>query len=171
MARPSVAACLGILVAGCTYTGAATGPGIATFQTPGIIPPAFVVVGPPIVGAPAASAEKPAPHDGAYAGIAHVLDDPGGACSSLTGETSSVPPSNFFSFQGPDGGIRVSNFVVRGDSVSLGRFSGTIRPDGGLTMQAGSYYVLGRFIGPEFVGRFWQPRPGCTYTMVLQPVA
>ena len=153
------AALLGL--SGCTYTGPATGPGSVTISTPGIIPERTQtgISTPPV---------KAAPRDGSYVGIARVLDDPGGACFSLTQQHNSLPTGSIFGF-GADGTIRVTNFDVAHGQVSFGPFTGPINPDGGVNMQAGAHYVFGRFIGSDFVGQFWQPQPGCTFHLFVYP--
>jgi len=161
-----------LLAAACSYTGSATGPGVVTFATPGVIPP-IVVIAPSGARAAAAPSAAPAPRQGAYAGSGQVLDDPGGACGEFVSETrhGDLPPANVFTPGGASGAVRVDNFVVNGDSVSMGPFQGGIRPDGSVMLQSGQAYLLGRFVGSDFVGRYWRPQPGCTYSMVLRPVA
>jgi hypothetical protein len=67
--------------------------------------------------------------------------------------------------------LHVGNFNVEGSKVSFGAYSGTVAPNGSLQMQVGQTWVYGQFIGSHFEGRFWQPYPGCTYTLSLEPTA
>jgi hypothetical protein len=72
---------------------------------------------------------------GNYAGTAVPLETGGGVCI----ETE-----------------RVTNFRVRGNRVSFGRFHGTISSDGGLQMPDGQDWIVGQFAGATFRGRFCQ---------------
>jgi hypothetical protein len=139
---------LGLLLAGCTYSGP-TNPSV-TNTVPGQLP----AVGPPPGIAPAppgmAAAPSPSPQNGHYAGTGIVMSNQGDVCSQQ---------------------IRVTNFIVDNGHVSFGAYHGTIQADGSLHMQAGPTYVYGQFMGSHFDGRFWRPPPGCTYDLSLDPVS
>ena len=139
---------LGFLVAACTYSGP-NNPTV-TYNAPGQLPsagmPGGTVPPPPSMGAGTTGA----PQSGHYAGIGTVMSNQGDRCSPQ---------------------MRVTNFIVNGNRVSFGSYRGTIQPDGALHMQAGQTYVYGQFIGSHFNGRFWQPPPGCTYDLSLDPVS
>jgi len=135
-------------LAGCQYTGQATGPGTVTVSTPFFIPPAPPGVPglpPPAVG----SGQAPRPPDGEYAGIAKVLNNGGGNCSDT---------------------VRIKYWIVKNGQVRFQGFSGTIARDGGLKMQYGRAYIIGTYRGAHFEGRYWQPQPGCTYVISVGPV-
>jgi hypothetical protein len=106
-------------------------------------------------GAPPAPAAAPTAVSGAVgADVANVTLPPSGTFVGV-GRTLCENP------------LRINNFIVSGDTVTFGRFRGTIRPDGTLEMQAGGSFVYGKFNGSHFDGRFWAPPPTCTYQLSL----
>jgi hypothetical protein len=94
-------------------------------------------------------------HDGLYAGDAQALNSLGAVCPEFLG----------------GGGFR-----VEGRHVSFGQFSGTIGPNGDLTMIYGHDSVVGRFIGDEFRGVLsyqalpLSQHPPCSYAIVMRRV-
>jgi hypothetical protein len=97
---------------------------------------------------------SPANRSGSYAGTATPIETGGGLCL----ETQ-----------------KVSNFIVRGNSVHFGGFRGTIAPDNGLQMIYGRQWIVGQFEGPTFHGQFDIPgtfgAPECSYMLNLERVA
>lgn len=97
--------------------------------------------------APAARASR----DGIYRGTAQVLDSGGGLCP----ETQEIS------------GLRVS-----GTTASYGGYTGTIGPDGSVTMYYGRSTIAGQFSGPTFRGQLDVPGRfgalGCSYLLNLQ---
>ncbi len=148
----------GLAMAGCQGTGITVGPGSVpdswTFRTNNSAPPNAPAVGPPAAllggAAPASVTAAPSgpPPQGRYVGEATVSANP------LDLQCGPAP---------------ISDFEVRGNSVSLGGFRGSIGPDGGVEMQAGPRYIFGHFTGSTFVGTM-NNSPGCSYTLSLHPV-
>jgi hypothetical protein len=91
---------------------------------------------------------------GNYAGTAVPLETGGGICIDTK---------------------QVTNFRVRGNRVSFGRFRGTIAPDGGLQMPDGQDWIVGQFEGATFHGQLnlygRLGSPSCTYMFSLERVA
>jgi hypothetical protein len=54
---------------------------------------------------------------------------------------------------------------VSGNQVHFGSFNGTIQPNGVVEMEWGRNWVIGRFDGPHFVGRWIAP--ACSYELTL----
>ena len=89
---------------------------------------------------------------GSYAGTAQPLSTDLGACINT---------------------LKVSGFLVRGNSVRFGGFHGTIAADSGLQMAYGQQWVIGQFEGASFHGQLNFPGrfgPGCTYMLTLERV-
>lgn len=122
--------------------------GFAAAPQSNTVPPPPGLAQPSNGGAGAASSGRPA--SGPYRGIALSLNDPGGSC-----------PGRF----------DVTDWIVSGDQVTFGSFSGVIQPDGSLKMQAGPTFVYGTYVGSHFTGRVWRPQPSCTYSLALDPAA
>jgi hypothetical protein len=160
-ARPALfpralAPLLGLLGA-CTMQMAGNRPETLTVDMPGSFPETYQLdrgqkQGPETLAPPENLAVGEAagglPPSGAWAGIGHATSDPMGGC---------------------DDTIRVTGFNVNGNQVNFGPFSGTIQPNGGLRMQQGPRYVIGKFKGPRFEGQFWRAGLACNYAVVLQP--
>jgi hypothetical protein len=63
--------------------------------------------------------------------------------------------------------VRMAGMTVTGSRVRYQGFRGTIQPDGFIQMQAGERFLYGAFDGDRFVGHLWQPKPACTYDVVM----
>jgi hypothetical protein len=132
-----------LLLGGCTIQTGLPGPEVIA-GTP---------VGPVPLVPQVAAAPPPAPPgslDGEYAGVGTVLSTGGGLC---------IRPLN------------IAGFVVRGDAVRYGRFSGTIAPNAAVQMIADGDWIVGQFQGPTFRGELDVPgvrdQPGCSYLLNL----
>lgn len=136
-------------------------PSSVTFTIPGsqprtvapdgsVIPPpgALELNAAPAPGAPPAGPDG-LPVSGHYTGIANRLNNPGGRCRD---------------------DVELTNFTVKGDRVRFGKFTGRIRSDGSIQMQAGRSYVTGSFVGSRFTGRMFAPQPSCMDAVQLDPV-
>jgi hypothetical protein len=82
--------------------------------------------------------------NGAYRGYGRIVRNPGGTCQT---------------------GMPVYGMQVSGDQVHFGSFNGTIQPNGVVEMEYGRNWVIGRFDGPHFVGRWIAP--ACSYELTL----
>jgi hypothetical protein len=82
--------------------------------------------------------------DGSYRGSGRLVRNPGGTCQT---------------------GMPVYGMQVSGDQVHFGSFNGTIQPNGVAEMEYGRNWVIGRFDGPRFVGRWIAP--ACSYELIL----
>lgn len=82
--------------------------------------------------------------DGSYRGSGRIVRNPGGACET---------------------GMPVYGMRVSGDQVHFGSFSGTIAPNGVVEMEYGRNWVIGRFNGSHFTGRWIAP--ACSYELTL----
>ena len=82
--------------------------------------------------------------DGAYRGYGRVVRNPGGTCQT---------------------GMPVYWMQVSGNRVHFGSFNGTIQANGVVEMEWGRNWVIGRFEGPHFVGRWINP--ACSYELIL----
>ena len=164
--RPGVVRqlCACLLFAGCSGPMSNvvmdTPTGTTPIYTPSPSPPGMPLgqVGPPPgLDNPSPAQPQPRPQarggdrSGNYAGTAVPLDTGGGICIDTK---------------------QVTNFRVRGNRVSFGRFHGTIAPDGGLQMPDGQDWIVGQFEGATFhgqlnlYGRFGGP--ACTYMFSLE---
>ncbi len=98
---------------------------------------------------PPASLEQAAAWQGTYAGTA-VINDP-----ALPGPVCAPQ-------------IPIAGFVVTGNQVSFGEFSGTIRNDDSLEMTFRRAWLTGRFVPNGFVGAmFVAPTEYCQYSVSL----
>jgi hypothetical protein len=142
------------LLAGCTYH-TPNGPRIGTpvlswtFPTgPGSGDPFALGVPPSSLGEPHTLA-PPAPDlTGRYSGEAEVTFNPGQAsdCTDL----------------------RINgSLVVNGREARLLQFTGTIRQDGQVLMQAGDKWISGRFVGRTFQGVLLRRSPACAWNLSL----
>ena len=137
-------------VTACTSTRTVVEPGEVLFQIRNPVP-SNAAPPPPALGNTAqAISPPPTPRSGHYAGYGYDIVGPGGMCA---------------------GKIRIYNFIVNGNQITFGAYSGTIRSNGHLEIQGGDTYIVGDFVGAHFEGRYWQPVPACTYTLSLEPVA
>jgi hypothetical protein len=147
-----------VLLGACSMQVQGNDPGALTIDMPGQFPetfqldrgqmPAADAIGPP----PNLDAGDPVagpPRSGSYAGIGRSTSDPMGGCQDT---------------------IHVTGFNVSGNQVQFGWFSGTIQPNGGLRMQSGARYVIGKFTGSHFIGQFWRQGLACNYAVSLEPV-
>lgn len=82
--------------------------------------------------------------NGAYRGQGRIVRNPGGTCQL---------------------GMPVYGMQVTGDRVHFGSFNGTIQPNGVVEMVFRENWVIGRFDGPHFTGRWISP--ACSYELVL----
>jgi hypothetical protein len=82
--------------------------------------------------------------DGNYRGDGRLVRNPGGTCQT---------------------GMPVYGMQVSGDRVHFGSFNGTIQPNGVVEMDYGKNWVIGRFDGPHFIGRWIAP--ACSYELTL----
>ena len=82
--------------------------------------------------------------DGSYRGSGRVIRNPGGTCQL---------------------GMPVYGMKVSGDQVHFGSFSGTIQANGSVEMVSRRNWVIGRFNGPHFEGRWIAP--ACSYELSL----
>jgi hypothetical protein len=82
--------------------------------------------------------------DGSYRGYGRIVRNPGGACQT---------------------GMPVYGMQVSGNQVQFGSFNGAIQPNGVVEMEYGRNWVIGRFDGPHFVGRWIAP--ACSYELIL----
>ena len=82
--------------------------------------------------------------NGSYRGYGRIVRNPGGTCQT---------------------GMPVYGMQVSGGQVHFGSFNGTIQPNGVVEMEWGRNWVIGRFDGPHFVGRWIAP--ACSYELTL----
>ena len=82
--------------------------------------------------------------NGSYRGTGRIVRNPGGTCPV---------------------GMPVYGMQVSGDQVHFGSFNGTIQPNGVVQMDWGKNWVIGRFDGPHFQGRWIAP--ACSYELSL----
>jgi hypothetical protein len=158
----NVRSCLNSLLAvvGCVaLAGCSEGPS-STAAGPPAGPPGGLTA-PQQSGQPAAlTASTPTDLSGTYAGTAVPLNTGGGRCVTTR---------------------NVSGFTVRGRSVRLGGFRGTIDANNGVQMSRGQQWIIGQFEGAIFSGqldltpqgtsRRTRSAPlGCSYMLNLERV-
>jgi hypothetical protein len=154
--RTSLLAALALLAGCATYhtpNGPQTGTPLLTWTFP--TGPGLPAAGPFARGVPPSSlgeARPPAPPapdlTGRYSGMATVVFNPG------------------MNFDCTDLALHGA-LIVDGQHARLLTFTGTIRQDGQVVMQAGDKWISGRFIGHAFQGELLRRFPACSWNLSL----